>query len=215
MLEKDVDFEHRIIDLSNKPDDFLAKYATVSSERAKVPLLEHGDDVIVIESDVVTRYVANQVEGRSKTHDLGTQEKTSLADAWGQVQLAVINILKANSEEEVNRGMLEWHEAMQKLDQGVANFEAEGLSPLTSFGVTECIVAPWVWRMFVSLRVFRNIDVETDELPKYPHASRWLRAVRDRPSVEATCVSEAQLISSYRKFFVKYISPGASAAETE
>ena len=58
MLEKDVPFKHVLIDLSNKPTEFLDKYQLASgNRRGLVPLLEH-DDNLVIESDVVAKYVA-------------------------------------------------------------------------------------------------------------------------------------------------------------
>lgn len=56
-------FEHKIIDLNNKPDEFIDLYQRASgSRRGLVPLLEHGDN-LVIESDVVAKYVAQHIEG--------------------------------------------------------------------------------------------------------------------------------------------------------
>ena len=64
LLEKGVQFEHKIIDLNNKPDEFIDLYQRASggSRRGLVPLLELGDN-LVIESDVVAKYVAQHIEG--------------------------------------------------------------------------------------------------------------------------------------------------------
>jgi len=76
LLEKDVEFEHKIVDLQNKPDDFVALYASLHPEptaRAKVPILEHCTtdsspsslpsssspyNVQLIESSVCAEYIA-------------------------------------------------------------------------------------------------------------------------------------------------------------
>jgi hypothetical protein len=62
-LEKEVNFEHKIIDLSNKPPAFVDKYALAvgnTETRAKVPLLEYKDR-LVVESDVVSKFVAQEI----------------------------------------------------------------------------------------------------------------------------------------------------------
>lgn len=83
LLEKGVEFEHKIVDLQNKPEDFVELYASLHpdpSARAKVPILEHCTrdleeevlpptpstfptasslyDVQVIESNVCAEYIA-------------------------------------------------------------------------------------------------------------------------------------------------------------
>lgn len=73
LLEKDVEFEHKIVDLQNKPEDFVALYASLHPDptaRAKVPILEHCTDlspsssssspynVQLIESSVCAEYIA-------------------------------------------------------------------------------------------------------------------------------------------------------------
>merc|ERR1711939_1275348 len=57
-----IDFDHRIIDLKAKPAEFVEKYKRVGSGTAMVPLLEHGQE-LVIESTVVARYIAEYVGG--------------------------------------------------------------------------------------------------------------------------------------------------------
>ena len=60
-----------MIDLGNKPADFLEKYQLVSGRSygsGLVPLLEHGDK-LVIESDVVTKYISKHIEGVDKKGD--------------------------------------------------------------------------------------------------------------------------------------------------
>jgi hypothetical protein len=55
LLEKQVKFEHKIVDLQEKPADFTALYSTLHPDpeaRAKVPILEHGKEIKLIESMV-------------------------------------------------------------------------------------------------------------------------------------------------------------------
>ena len=59
--ECQVDYETVTVDLQNKSDEFLELYKKANplpGARAKVPLLQVGDDTFLCESMVVTEYIA-------------------------------------------------------------------------------------------------------------------------------------------------------------
>ena len=53
--ERNIPHEKCLVDLQNKPENFTSTYARASPARAKVPVLEVGDDVLV-ESMVILEY---------------------------------------------------------------------------------------------------------------------------------------------------------------
>jgi glutathione S-transferase len=211
LLEKEVDFEHKLIDLANKPAEFETKYATVSDERSKVPLLEHNGKII-IESEVVAKYVAVNIVGKNDIDLLGDDsEVEGFLKVWQPVQLAFTNTLRAKNDDEVKVAIDSFFQSIEELE----NY----LDPTTvfvckSFSLAECLVAPWVHRMFLTLEHFRNIKLG-NMLTPYPRTALWMTAVRDRPSVQASAIPMDKLLPSYRKFFVTYVTPGAPAASAE
>ena len=54
--ERNIPHEKCLVDLQNKPENFTQAYARASPARAKVPVLEVGDDVLV-ESMVILEYL--------------------------------------------------------------------------------------------------------------------------------------------------------------
>ena len=54
--ERNIPHEKCLVDLQNKPENFTSTYARASPARAKVPVLEVGDDVLV-ESMVILEYL--------------------------------------------------------------------------------------------------------------------------------------------------------------
>uniref|UniRef100_A0A7R9ZG78 GST C-terminal domain-containing protein n=1 Tax=Pseudictyota dubia TaxID=2749911 RepID=A0A7R9ZG78_9STRA len=80
-----------------------------------------------------------------------------------------------------------------------------------SFSLAECIAAPWVQRLFVTLPYFRSVDFRKTVLP-YKRTKKWMDAVRARSSVTVTKCPEDEIVAAARRYYVSYISPGSPGA---
>ena len=93
-------YEHKLIDLSNKPQDFIDKYSSAvnGGPFPQVPLLEHhrtdhkehvGDDgdglVLITESIEVAKYVAEYVAPNDSMYPVEDSEKLALIDEFLQI----------------------------------------------------------------------------------------------------------------------------------
>ena len=100
MLEKNIQFDHRIIDLKAKPADFVEKYKRAGGTgSALVPLLEHGGQY-VIESTVVARYIAEYVGGPElypRTAEALERIERFLSQ-WAEVETTYDDLLRASSD---------------------------------------------------------------------------------------------------------------------
>lgn len=226
LKEKDVPFEHRIIDLSNKPQDFLDKYDQASNgsgDRAKVPLLEHGG-TLVRESVDVVKYIAQNVHGEvkdDKMYPLDDEERRKqidkILDVWDQVVASYMGYLRAEDEQGVKSAERKFVASLEHLEAGLAKIETTGLflSGSDIFSAAECIAAPWVLRFYTMLLpYFRGVEIQ-DLIPAHcKKVSEWLEAIKDRPSVLETSASSDDMIAAAKRFnFVTYITPGAPASK--
>jgi len=231
LLEKGVPFEHKIIDLSAKPDEFVSKYreaAGGAGGSAKVPLLVHGDNV-VIESEIVAKYVAEHVHRDGKFNDDLYPSSSNPADCkrideflevWEDVVDSYYNVLTVPP----SMGEVGARNTMNILESSLGALE-DALNQITevseggsgdfllgdSFSLAECIAAPWVQRLFVTLPYFRSVDFRKTVLP-YKRTKKWMDAVRARSSVTVTKCPEDEIVAAARRYYVSYISPGSPGA---
>jgi len=216
--EKGVPYEHKIIDLSNKPEEFLAKYAAAvggdTTIRAKVPLLEYGDDRLVVESEDVIKFIGQSVQPDDCMYPASDAEARARIDrflpAFENVVQGYYKYLTASSEAEAMSGKHAFSEALERLQE-----EIEGPFCLgETFSVAECYAAPWVHRFSVAIRHFRG-DRLQDIVSPGSKVAKWMQTVLERPSVLSTNGPEDYLLKSTRNYFVKYITPGAPAEKDE
>lgn len=211
-------FEHKIIDLSDKPPEFLEKYQRASGRAygaGLVPLLEHDGD-LVIESDVVAEYVSRHIQGVNGGGDglyPKTQEDEELIELflnhWGCVTDTYYNVLTATSEKEVGMREASFIQSLDAVDK-LLKQRGDGDYLLgANFSYAECISAPWIQRFYVTLPYFRGIDFKEDILDNFQCLSHWMRAVCNRPScVESSCPKE-EMIAACKRYYVSFVSPGA------
>lgn len=196
--------------MSDKPQEFIDKYAIVGSGTAQVPLLEYNGDT-VIESEDVTKYVAKHVPGKmmlaSDDDDGGAVEK--FLDIWHSVVDEYYSVLTAGSEVTVKKSLVRLVKDLALLDSLLQ--ESEGPFLLgTLFSVAECIAAPWVQRFFVTLPYFRNINFhDIFEENQFERTAVWMKAVRDRPSVIESKCPEEEMLAAAKRYYVSYVTPGA------
>lgn len=198
------------MDLSNKSDEFVAKYKEAvggdASIRPKVPLLEYGKELFV-ESDVITRWIAENIsdDGMYPVNPKQRDCVDRFNKAFEKVVDGYYKFVGGSSAKEVMDGQTEFCGALKALEQHITGPFCLG----ETFSIAECLSAPWVHRFKVILPHFRGVTVD-ELLPKAP-VCQWMNEVLARPSVESTNGPEDYLISSTKSYFVKYITPGSPA----
>lgn len=217
LLETGTMFEHRIIDLTNKPEDFVEKFKLANGGVGSglVPLLEdHERNRLVIESDVVTEYIAKNVdaEGTANLHlypssNLDHDLIQAFKSTWYIATDCYYDILRATSEHEVKRYLETFLNCIAALDI-VLDEKKDGPFLLGKhFSYAECICAPWLQRFYVTLPHFRKLDIEKDILYNHPNVLKWIRAVCSRPSVIRSKCSDEEMINAAKRYYVTYTSP--------
>ena len=100
LIEARAPFDHAIIDLANKPAEFLALSPTPHS--AKVPLLELDDGSVVVESVDVARRIATDFGGRRLLPIHAERRVDAFVALWtGRAEPAYYAVLTAQSEAQV------------------------------------------------------------------------------------------------------------------
>jgi glutathione S-transferase len=170
LTEKDVRFERIDIDLSNKPDWFLA-----ISPLGKTPVLQVGDRAI-FESAVILEYLEETQPKPLHPDDALTRAEHR---AWIEFGSTVLNDIAgfygAQDEAAFNARTAQLQQRFARLESRVAAspwFDGE------SFSLVDAVFGP----------VFRYFDVFDDIadfgiLSGKPKLARWRKALAARPSV--------------------------------
>lgn len=196
-----------------------------------MPLLEHGidDELLVIESDAVAKYVAQNIPGvdgggrGEGSMCPETAEEEALVDSflegWSRVTDAYYDVLRAASQEEAERRTVSYVKSLGAVDDLLVGRRLEdGGGPFLlghRFSYAECIAAPWIQRFYVTLPHFRGIDdFESDILwgNDLDDLSIWMRAVCERPSCAASACTEGEMIAACERYYVSFVSPGGGGA---
>eukprot|EP00547_Thalassionema_nitzschioides_P010933 CAMPEP_0194262450 /NCGR_PEP_ID=MMETSP0158-20130606/46552_1 /TAXON_ID=33649 /ORGANISM="Thalassionema nitzschioides, Strain L26-B" /LENGTH=211 /DNA_ID=CAMNT_0039002607 /DNA_START=72 /DNA_END=705 /DNA_ORIENTATION=- len=196
LLEKDVDFQHEIIDLNDKPEEFLAKYKEASGGYGSglVPLLEHGDNLVIesdviakyvaqnidgVESDVVAKYVAQNIDGvDGKGDDLypdneeDIQQIDKFVSRWQEVTDTYYDLLRASSQKKVTKLEPRFVKSLANIED-LLQYKSGNFILGDNFSYAECIAAPWIQRFYVTMPYFRGIDFDKDILSQFEFLSAW------------------------------------------
>lgn len=211
-----MEFQHEIINLKDKPRDFVAKYKEASGGVGSglVPLLEHEDNV-VIESDVVAKYVAQNIDGvDGKGDDLypnaeeDVEQIQTFMSRWQEVTDTYYALLRASSQEEVEDCESAFIESLASIDDLLKIRKGDFILG-ENFSYAECISAPWIQRFYVTMPYFRGIDFEDDILSRFEFMSTWMNAVCNRPSCVTSLCPKSEMIDACKRYYVSYLSPAA------
>lgn len=177
--------------------------------RALVPLLEFGDDTLIVESEDVIKFIGASIEPDDSMYPVNDTEARARIDRFISVFENVIQAyykyLTASSQDEAESGKRALCDALENLET-----EIEGPFCLgKTFSVAECYSAPWVHRFDVAVPYFRGVRIP-DLMGTDCKVAQWMQAVLQRPSVQ-TNVPDSSLLQSTRNHFVKYVTPGAPA----
>lgn len=146
-----MEFQHEIIDLKDKPKEFVARYKEASGGYGSglVPLMEHKGN-LVIESNVVARYVAQNIDGvDGKGDDLYPDEGEDLEQirafmsSWQEVTDTYYDLLSASSQSEVMKRKSEFFESLAAIDDLLKARNGDFILG-EKFSYAECISAPWI-----------------------------------------------------------------------
>jgi len=214
-----VEFDHKIIDLKDKPSVFVAKYREASGGYGSglVPLLEHGNN-IVIESDIVVKYVAQNIDGVNEKGDClyrnveeDKEHMESFRSKWEDVTDTYYDLLRASSQKEVDKLEPSFIESLAAIDDLLQKRTGTFILG-DNFSYAECIAAPWIQRFYVTLPYFRGIDFEKDVLSRFDSISTWMKAVCNRPSCIASICPESEMIAACKRYYVSFVSSGAKGS---
>ena len=173
LAEKGVPFERRWVDLSAKPDWFLA-----ISPLGKTPVLLAGD-VPLFESAVICEYLDETLAPPLHPHDALQRARHR---AWMEFGSAALNTIAGFYAAPDERALeARRTELRAKFEQLEAQLDAQGpFFAGASFGLVDAVFGP----------VFRYFDVfeQLGEPPLFdglPRVQAWRSALARRPSVRA------------------------------
>lgn len=200
----------------------MEKYAAASGRdygAGLVPLLEH-DGNLVIESDVVAKYVSQHIEGvNGRGDDMYPTNNAadealvlSFVDSWSHVTDTYYSVLTATSEKEVKKRKTSFIQSLDIINNLLTERDRGPFMLGSKFSYAECISAPWVQRFYVTLPYFRGIDFEEDILNRFDLLPLWMGAVCDRPSCVSSKCPEGEMIAACKRYYVSFLSPGAKGS---
>ena len=177
LLEKDVPFERKDIDLSDKPDWFLA-----ISPLGKVPLLRVGDGVL-FESAVICEYLEEVTPGR--LHPKDPLEKARHR-AWIEFASSLLNdvaaLYNAPDREAFHAVKARIEGKFQHLEQALSTgpyFAGAG------FSLVDAAYGP-LFRYFETFEALAGLDFFAER----PKVSRWRAELARRPSVRQAVTAD-------------------------
>jgi len=207
------EYEKVIVDLQDKPQEFVDLYAKANplpGARAKVPLLEVVDgNFYVCESLVVAEYVAERFASSSDDDGLLPAEAEGRAVARLFTELcgssfSYFSLLSAKDDD--------LRQAVKSFQEGLASVDAflkelgDDDGPFlfgNRFSLAECNAAPFVLRACTILPEFTGDDCPVNPLDMCDELGlvrlkQWMEAVLSRPSVIATGIPKEDMIKGIK-----------------
>lgn len=171
LLENEVPFERRNIDLANKPDWFLQL-----SPLGKVPILVVNDDTVLFESSVIAQYIDEITGGGLLSSDtLEKYRQLAWMEFASQVIAGIGRLYSADSRSAVDKARSDLENKFQRLEQGL------GAGPWFAnerFTLVDAAFAP-AFRYFNIIEDLTGLEFFTGT----PKVAAWRRALSERPSV--------------------------------
>lgn len=171
LTEKNVDFEKKLIDLSNKPDWFLE-----ISPTGKVPIFQ-SEQGVVFESSVIVEYIEDITE-----HPLHPSDPFIRAQhrSWMEFGSAILNSISGLYSAPDKATFNTKETTLRKQLETLENTVSEG--PYFSgndFSLVDAVFGP-VFRYFDTFEQTANLTT----LNGLPRLAKWRAALSNRPSVK-------------------------------
>jgi len=172
LLENEVPFERRNIDLANKPDWFQEL-----SPLGKVPILVVNDDVVLFESSIIAQYIAETTGGGLLSSDpLEKYGQLAWMEFASQVIAGIGRLYNADSQSAIDSTRTILQDKFQRLEQ---RFGAGPWFANDQFTLVDAAIAP-AFRYFDVLDDLTGFELFADT----PKIARWRRALSARPTVK-------------------------------
>jgi len=203
-VEKALPHDKTIVDLQDKPADFVAMHRKAMSDpgaRGVVPVLEGDDGFVLAESMVILDYLEELAPVAGQTAE--QRARARLFAALFPGRLSSFPILKADSGSDEEAAAV----AKLRADLRAMNtflLESGGAGPFLlgeAFSYAECAAAPFAQRLRLVLAGLRpELDVSAwVEEDKLQRLDAWMDAVCARPSCVESLPPPEELVESYGK----------------
>lgn len=170
--EKQIPHEREYVDLSNKPDWFLA-----ISPMGKVPLLRVGEAVL-FESAVICEYLNEITPGSLHPEDPLLKAKHR---GWVEFGSGILNSIAGfYSAKDEATFTAKQQELTQKLQTLETQLQESPFFGGDRFSLVDAVYGP-IWRYFVVFEQYQAFGFFTNT----PKVLQWRKALLDRPSVIA------------------------------
>jgi len=206
--------ETRVVDLQNKPADFVSVYTAACADenaRAKVPILETPSTTLV-ESMVIVEYL-DDITGAVYSH-----EQRAACRLWASLMTGwfpYVAILKTDPGSEAEAAAVsELRQGLRAADAFLCRRPEAASGPFLlgdTFSLAEIATAPFAQRFVAVLPGLRPAlnprrILEEEGLARL---SAWLDAVVARPSCLETIPPTDELVTSYTALLEKMKAMGA------
>ena len=225
LVEKEVDFEMRAVDLNDKQPDMIAAYGVASPDAgsvAKVPILVH-DGVAMIESALCATYVAEAFRSSGADLTPRTPRERYVVGLWCEtfaVGPPFFRALRATSQSDVDAALDDLRETLRKCERclEIAHAhagagDADGPFVLgAKYSMAEVLTSTMLPRISVALGHYRGFRLHAAvEEMGLTRLARWMDASMDRPSMRRTLgevgrVKGVDVGSAFIDHFAKFVS---------
>jgi glutathione S-transferase len=220
--EKQVDAEVTVVDLMNKPSDFLELYSSISADvttSAKVPILVDGN-FRLIESSIIASYLEDAYpESGASLAPQSASDKAIVRFFIDTYEKSLGSMtMKVLSNPEIGSFPTSLKSDLEKNIRIVNTFlekygKPDGPFLLGSqFSLAEVNTAPFVTRLSVLLQAFCNTNLATECINLgCGRLNLWIDAVSSRISVTSTLPATDELVAAYTSMRERFLSAPKSS----
>ena len=217
LVEREVDFEMRAVDLDDKQPDMIAAYGVASPDAgsvAKVPILIH-DGASMIESALCATYVAETFKGGADILPANPAEGY-VVSLWCEtfaVGPPFFRALRATSQSDVDAALDDLRATLRRCERCLEiahdRLGPDGMpGPFvlgSKYSMAEVLTSTMLPRISVALGHYRGFRLHAAaEEMGLTRLARWMDASMDRPSMR--CVKGTDVGSAFIDHFAKFVS---------
>lgn len=226
LVEKEVDFEMRAVDLNDKQPDMIAAHGVASPDAgsvAKVPILVH-DGVAMIESALCAEYVADAFRSSGADLSPATPRERYVVGLWCEtfaVSAPFFAALRATSQSDVDAALDDLRATLRRCERCLEiahtnpNPKPKTDGPFVlgaKYSMAEVLTSTMLPRLSVALCHYRGFRLRAAvEEMGLTRLARWMDASMDRPSMRRTLrevgrVKGVDVGSAFIDHFAKFVS---------
>ncbi|KAL6785483.1 hypothetical protein ACKKBF_B00440 [Auxenochlorella protothecoides x Auxenochlorella symbiontica] len=212
LLEKNLEFGNKIVDLTNKSDEFKAKYGSVHpvpGASAKIPILEDVDGTTLIESWTIMHYLEYKYP-ETPLLPKGAAERAKI-ELFVQLQGASLferssAILKARTQAELAVAKAGFVDALKVLDAALRTLGSQDGGDYFAGGqytLADIAASTRIYRPIVLVEDHFGMDVQRlINEHRLDRLKAWLKAIFERPTFKASIPSRAAMSEKMGKHVV-------------